>query len=550
AIYFASGSPAKARVAVEGPRLAEAVIDLGLTDRSTAARLEAKATEQHRLLGELLVEEQVIDETALYLAMREHLQRQVLALCALPESTQYGIYDANLISKWGPSGEWRVKPLPLIWRALMTGMPTARVQQLVGMLGDRPLRMRFEAPVSRYRMQSDESSLIDLIRARAQPIATLEGAGIGRPGLVRQLAAALFVSRQLDDLGETRDPVGLDEPPESPASLPPPSQGRRTTTGLRRSVSPAAGMAAVEGGRSTTPQTTPQPGQVATGHPPAVAPTQASAAPGQAGPSQAELAEFRREIETMRDAPASTFYELLGVPETADSTAVRAAFFRLARRWHPDRLPSELEDLRPIVTKTFSRMGEAHQVLGDPVRRAEYDKASSAAPDSEQEKVIEILEAASAYQRAEILVKKRDLVGALTQAKLAYELDASQADHIALYAWLEASQKNSGFEQQLKLLDSAAEMEPSNVRVLWHRAQLLKKMGKVMPAVRDFRMIVELKPNHVDAQRELRVYEMRRRTDTRPQGEGRSTTPVRRPNVDPKDTASKPGLFGRLLKKD
>ncbi len=532
AIQFVRGSPAKSRSPHDGLFLADVIVDLGLVDRSASQRTRAKAEEFKKTHGEILLDEHLLDETSLYLALREQLQRQVLVLCSMPPETQFGLYDANLLAKWGGPGEWRVKPLPLIWRALADHLPAARVAQLVSELADRPLHMRFESPVSRYRMNSTESSLVDLIRAKAQTVASLEASGIGRADVVRRFAAALMVSRQIEGLADDREPVGLSEPPETPASLPPPSQGRRGATERRRSISPSGIPQAP--GRTTTP----------TGRH-AVDPAVLAQA--------ADSAEFRKEIEAARDQPAATFYQLLGVAENADAAALRAAFFKLARRWHPDRLPPELEDLRPVVTKTFARMGEANQVLNDPVRRAEYDKARLSANDGEQEKVIEILEAASAYQRAEIMLKRRDFAGAHAQAKLAYELDATQADHVALYAWLEANQKPSAQDEMLKLLDHAAELDAMNVRVLWHRGQLLKKMGKVMPAIRDFRAIVELKPNHVDAQRELRVYDMRRRTDNRSVTQRPETTSAGRaaPGRNERTTtAPKPGLIGRLLKKD
>jgi curved DNA-binding protein CbpA len=61
------------------------------------------------------------------------------------------------------------------------------------------------------------------------------------------------------------------------------------------------------------------------------------------------------------------YYSVLEIHASADTAAVNAAFRRLAWRYHPDRNPA------PDATLQFQDINEAHQVLSDPMRRAEYD---------------------------------------------------------------------------------------------------------------------------------------------------------------------------------
>lgn len=61
------------------------------------------------------------------------------------------------------------------------------------------------------------------------------------------------------------------------------------------------------------------------------------------------------------------YYSALEITPLADTAGVNAAFRRLAWRYHPDRNPA------PGATLQFQDINEAHQVLSDPVRRAEYD---------------------------------------------------------------------------------------------------------------------------------------------------------------------------------
>jgi molecular chaperone DnaJ len=63
----------------------------------------------------------------------------------------------------------------------------------------------------------------------------------------------------------------------------------------------------------------------------------------------------------------SDYYEILGVPRNADAQAIKNAFHRLARRYHPDR------SQEPGAEGRFKEITEAYTVLSDPARRAEYD---------------------------------------------------------------------------------------------------------------------------------------------------------------------------------
>ena len=66
------------------------------------------------------------------------------------------------------------------------------------------------------------------------------------------------------------------------------------------------------------------------------------------------------------------YYEVLGVPPDADSTAIKNAFRQLARRYHPD-ISTE-----PDAEQRFREIAEAYSVLSDPAKRASYDAQGSA----------------------------------------------------------------------------------------------------------------------------------------------------------------------------
>ena len=62
------------------------------------------------------------------------------------------------------------------------------------------------------------------------------------------------------------------------------------------------------------------------------------------------------------------YYKILGVEPTADEKAIKAAYRKLARKYHPD--VSKERD----AEEKFKEANEAYEVLGDAQKRAEFDE--------------------------------------------------------------------------------------------------------------------------------------------------------------------------------
>jgi curved DNA-binding protein CbpA len=83
----------------------------------------------------------------------------------------------------------------------------------------------------------------------------------------------------------------------------------------------------------------------------------------------------RQRIQTLADGCASKdYYELLGIPRTAEKAQIKEAYFTLVAEIHPDRFfGKDLGDLKSKLEGLFKRLTEAHDTLTRSRRRAEYD---------------------------------------------------------------------------------------------------------------------------------------------------------------------------------
>jgi molecular chaperone DnaJ len=68
---------------------------------------------------------------------------------------------------------------------------------------------------------------------------------------------------------------------------------------------------------------------------------------------------------------ADELYKTLGVSKKATDEEIKKAYRKLARKYHPDRNPGDKE-----AEEKFKEISAAHDVLGDPEKRKEYDEGS------------------------------------------------------------------------------------------------------------------------------------------------------------------------------
>ena len=64
------------------------------------------------------------------------------------------------------------------------------------------------------------------------------------------------------------------------------------------------------------------------------------------------------------------YYEVLGVPRGATDTQIKAAYKKLAIKYHPDKNPGDTA----AAEQNFKKVSEAYEVLSSKEKRATYDQ--------------------------------------------------------------------------------------------------------------------------------------------------------------------------------
>ena len=85
---------------------------------------------------------------------------------------------------------------------------------------------------------------------------------------------------------------------------------------------------------------------------------------------------FRRGKKVKTVSAKRDYYEVLGVSKTADVSAIKKAYRKLAKKYHPDSNPGN-----KAAAERFKEVTEAYDVLGDEKKRKLYDQFGHAAFD-------------------------------------------------------------------------------------------------------------------------------------------------------------------------
>jgi curved DNA-binding protein CbpA len=284
-----------------------------------------------------------------------------------------------------------------------------------------------------------------------------------------------------------------------PASPPPAAAPQSTAAAKPASPPPAAAPQAPR-------PAAPAPATPAAAKP--AAPASAPAAPG-SPPGAAEIPALRELAEKMKE---QNHFERLNLGADTNGPAVKIAYFKLAKQYHPDTLPPgappELEKLKADI---FAYIGEAYRTLSDDKSRAAYieELKSGGGSGKEQQVDVEaILKSEELFRKAGIYIKARKFADA---AKLLDEAIQFNAEEPEFYAWrgyarfFTFEDKKVGYNEAYRDIQLCLKKNEKVATAHYFLGVIAKLCGDNSGALKHFQKTVEIQPNHIDAQRELRM---------------------------------------------
>ncbi len=255
--------------------------------------------------------------------------------------------------------------------------------------------------------------------------------------------------------------------------------------------------------------------------PPAPNPSSAARHPLSAAPRPDPLPAKRGEGEPgaapASDLPAlratyarlekADHFEVLGVKREASPAQIKAAYFQLARTYHPDAAPrGDPPEARKLRADIFAKVSEAWGVLGEDENRTRYLEQLESGGVGEVD-VAAILKAEQLFEMATVLVRSRKYEEAAKKLDEAMELNASEPEFDVWKAWvafLLAHDKKAQQASSASAIEAALRTNPRCMPGYLFLGQMAKLVGDAAAAEKHFKRGLALDTANVELQRELK----------------------------------------------
>lgn len=239
-----------------------------------------------------------------------------------------------------------------------------------------------------------------------------------------------------------------------------------------------------------------------------------------------DIEDVRADINQMYEKiQSANYYEILGVTREAEKKEIMSVYRNLARQWHVDRY--SMFDLGPDkekLQKIFAEINNAQRTLIDPDKREEYnEELEGGAVDGAD--VVNIFNADKLFLRGKNFLQQGSYRGAFEQFEEASELNPDDQDiyiHKIYTEYLLIPKNEEGKPHQItranQIYEELAEILNARGEVEWLMVFLGTVgigLGKERQAKSLFREVMMINPKNYDAQRQLRLIEMRKERDSK-----------------------------------
>jgi curved DNA-binding protein CbpA len=338
-------------------------------------------------------------------------------------------------------------------------------------------------------------------QAAAKPATTAPGSPTAKPATT---GAAIPVAKPATSA--TNIPVAK---PATTATGTPTAKPATTATGTptAKPATTATDIPVAKPATTATGTPTAKPATTATNIPVAK-PAAPAAAPAPAAPAANDIPALRELAAQLKD---QNHFERLGLGADTPGPAVKLAYFKLAKLYHPDTLPPgappELEKLKADI---FGYIGDAYRTLSDDKSRAAYieELKSGGSQQESQVDVEAILKSEELFRKSGHYIKARKFADAVKLLDEAIQLNPEEPEFFAWrgYArFFTFEDKKTGYTEAYRDLQHCLKKNEKVASAHYFLGVIAKLCGDNSGALKHFQRTVEIQPNHIDAQREIRM---------------------------------------------
>ena len=402
------------------------------------------------------------DPSTLEIALREQLRRKVAALFGNAQGTYAYYSDLDLLDP-GEHARGPEDVFPIVWRGFQHSPPTEAAMAVVfDKIGQRGLRLREGHEFDRFEFGVELGLAPAQLRTAPSSLEQLMGLSPD-PALVRTMVYLLALTKQIEAI-----PLAA--------------------------VQPAPAIAVAVGSVPPKPRSEP------TSAPP-------PSADGQVASVEQRTKEARVHLARMEHW---TYFEMFDLTPSASLEDIRARFPVVAAPWHPDRAATN--ELRALYTEIFGLYNTAFTALSDKKSRDQYEEtiAGGGGTPAAQKRVNAVLDTVQEAHRAEIALNRKDYAEAERICRQVLETNPDDiAVNVMLCQSLLATNPAPHLDDIIMRLAKIMRTTDSNDQAQYLMGMVCKVKSDKR-AIGFFRKALEINPNNLDAQREVRIAEMRR----------------------------------------
>ena len=224
----------------------------------------------------------------------------------------------------------------------------------------------------------------------------------------------------------------------------------------------------------------------------------------------------KKVTEKMKELEGKNHFEVLGVDQGASDAEIRKIYFKFAKEFHPDKLRGIAdESIRSQGERLFAMISDAFNTLTDADKKKKYLETLDYGSDDATDEAVKILESEALFTKGRGLIRQGEFRAAQKILEQAIEYHPDEPEYHLYLGWslykIGAADGNDDAKAKGKaLLEKHKEARKRLEVGFLFLGQIAKLENKIEQAERMFLKALDIKPNCHEAERELRLIDMRR----------------------------------------